>query len=67
MRRANIAEPEFSWDESDPEGFKAALFRPGPDLGATETGLSVYELPPGQAICPYHWHAANDTLPVPLP
>jgi uncharacterized cupin superfamily protein len=60
MRRVSIADPEFSWDESDPEGFRAALFRPGPDMGAAETGLSVYELPPGQAICPYHYEYGED-------
>ena len=33
---------------------------PGPDMGAAETGLSVYELPPGQAICPYHYEYGED-------
>ena len=36
------------------------MFRPGPDLGAKETGMSVYELPPGQAICPYHYEYGED-------
>jgi hypothetical protein len=52
MRRVNIAAPQCSYDP-DPEGFKAGLFRPGPDLGAKDTGLSIYDLPPGQAVCPY--------------
>ena len=30
MRRVNIADPEFNWDEGDPEGFRAALFGPAP-------------------------------------
>jgi uncharacterized cupin superfamily protein len=29
--------------------------RIGPLVGAAATGMSVYELPPGQAICPYHY------------
>ena len=29
--------------------------RIGPQVGASTTGMSVYELPPGQAICPYHY------------
>ena len=36
------------------------MLRPGPDLGAKETGMSVYELPPGQAICPYHYEYGED-------
>ena len=60
MRRANIADPELRWDQDDPDGFKAGMLRPGPDLGAKETGMSVYELPPGQAICPYHYEYGED-------
>jgi uncharacterized cupin superfamily protein len=29
--------------------------RVGSQLGAARTGLSVYELPPGQAVGPYHY------------
>jgi uncharacterized cupin superfamily protein len=59
MRRVNIAAPQFGYD-SDPEGFKAGLFRPGPDLGAKDTGLSIYDLPPGQAVCPYHYEYGEE-------
>ncbi len=60
MRRANIEEPEFEYDPEDPEGFRAGMFRPGPDLGASMLGASVYELPPGQALCPYHYEYAEE-------
>ena len=36
------------------------MMRLGPRLGATQLGLSVYELPPGQAICPYHYEYAEE-------
>jgi uncharacterized cupin superfamily protein len=55
VRRINIADPQFAYDEGDPAGFRAGMARPGPDLGASITGASIYELPPGQAICPYHY------------
>ena len=32
----------------------------GAVLGAPETGISVYELPPGQAICPYHYECGEE-------
>ena len=60
MRRANIEEPEFEYDPGDPEGFRAGMFRPGPDLGASMLGASVYELPPGQALCPYHYEYGDE-------
>jgi uncharacterized cupin superfamily protein len=60
MNRINIAAPEFTYDDPDPEGFRAGMARVGPGLGAKHTGASVYELPPGQAICPYHYEYAEE-------
>ncbi len=60
MRRINIGDPEFAWDADDPEGFRAGVARLGKALGARETGASVYELPPGQAICPYHYEYGEE-------
>jgi uncharacterized cupin superfamily protein len=60
MRRVNIASPDFEYDPDDPEGFRSGLFRLGPLVGAATTGLSVYELAPGQAICPYHYEYGEE-------
>ena len=60
MPRLNIGSPEFQYDADDPEGFRAGMFRFGPQLGAKDTGSTVYELPPGQAICPYHYEYAEE-------
>ena len=60
MRRINIADPELSYEEGDPEGFRSGMARLGPDLGAKELGTTVYELPPGQAVCPYHYEYAEE-------
>ena len=55
MRHVDLNDPPFKCDDPGPEGFRAGMYRFGPDLGAKETGTSVYELPPGQAVCPYHY------------
>jgi len=60
MQRVSIADPEFSTDADDPEGYRAGMFRPGPQLGAKETGASVYDLPPGQSVCPYHYEYGEE-------
>jgi|SRR4051794_23182936 len=60
MQRINIASPEFGYDEDDPEGFRSGMFRFGPLLAAKQLGASVYELPPGQALCPYHYEYAEE-------
>jgi uncharacterized cupin superfamily protein len=60
MQRINIAEPEFTFDAEDPPGFRAGMMRFGPQLGAEQTGASVYELPPGEALCPYHYEHGEE-------
>lgn len=60
MRKVNIADPEFTYDDNDPDGFRAGMLRLGKLLDAEETGTTVYELPPGQAICPYHYEHAEE-------
>ena len=60
MPRLNLSSPEFQYDVTDPEGFRAGMFRFGERLGAKSTGCSVYELPPGQAICPYHYEYGEE-------
>jgi uncharacterized cupin superfamily protein len=60
MRAINIAAPDFEFDPSDPEGFRAGMARLGRITGSKVTGISVYELPPGQAICPYHYEYGEE-------
>jgi uncharacterized cupin superfamily protein len=60
MRRVSLSSPELEFDNDDPDGFRAGMFRPGPRLGATDTGASLYELPPGQAVCPYHYEYGEE-------
>ena len=60
MNRINIANPEFEYDDEDPEGFRSGMHRIGPKLGAKQMGTSVYEIPPGQALCPYHYEYAEE-------
>jgi uncharacterized cupin superfamily protein len=55
MRRINIAALEFRRFPDFPDGFRPGIVRLGALMGAVGTGMSVYELPPGQAISPYHY------------
>jgi uncharacterized cupin superfamily protein len=59
-KRINIQTVDVAYDESDPVGFRSGGARLGPLLGAAMTGASVYELPPGQAICPYHYEYGEE-------
>jgi len=61
MRRINISAPAFEYDQEDPDGFRSGLARLGKLLGgAEESGITVYELPPGQAVCPFHYECGEE-------
>ena len=55
VRRINLAAITCEPRPQLPNGFRRHSTRVGADLGAARTGLSVYQLPPGQAIGPYHY------------
>ncbi len=60
MRRFNLHAAAFRYDPDDPEGYAAGMVRFGPQIGAQTLGGSVYEVPPGQSICPYHYEYADE-------
>jgi uncharacterized cupin superfamily protein len=60
MRRVSISDPTFTYDPEDTEGFRSGMFRFGSDLGARHTGATVYELAPGEAVCPYHYEYGEE-------
>jgi uncharacterized cupin superfamily protein len=66
MRRFNLLAASPEYDESDPEGYRSGMDRFGPKIGASQLGGSVYELPPGQSICPYHYEWPEEEWLMPL-
>jgi uncharacterized cupin superfamily protein len=60
VRRANLGAIECEPRPQLPDGFKRSSNRVGATLGAGRTGLSVYELPPGEAIGPYHYEDPDE-------
>jgi uncharacterized cupin superfamily protein len=62
----NIFNPEFEPDREYPDGFRGRHARVGHEAAANHLGASVYDVDPGQALCPYHWHAANEEMMIVL-
>jgi uncharacterized cupin superfamily protein len=60
MRRVRLPEAPFKYDPDDPAGFRSGMARFGRELGAGETGATLYELPPGEAVCPYHYEYGEE-------
>ncbi len=61
----NIFQPEFD-EPRDREGFRARRARVGYQLGTERLGLSVWEIAPGQAAYPFHFHLGEEELLVVL-
>jgi uncharacterized cupin superfamily protein len=51
----NIYDVVADGDAADPAGYRARMARFGPRIGAEQLGGSVYELDPGESVCPYHY------------
>jgi uncharacterized cupin superfamily protein len=59
----NINRPEFEPGERPP-GFRAKRARIGYELGSELVGASLWEVPPGEAAYPYHFHYSDEELVV---
>jgi uncharacterized cupin superfamily protein len=60
VSEVNLFDVEVAKDEDDAPGYELSYARVGPLVGASKLGLSVYELPPGQSICPYHYETGEE-------
>jgi uncharacterized cupin superfamily protein len=62
MRTFNVFDAQMKYDPEDPEPYRAGMNRFGPSIGARRIGATVYELPPGQSVCPYHYESEEEWL-----
>ena len=50
---------EHATDDT-PDGYRCNAVSFGKKIGASRLGMTVYELPPGQAVCPYHFEWTDE-------
>jgi uncharacterized cupin superfamily protein len=60
VRRVNLFSAEAKYDADEPEGYRIGSNRFGSGIGATMLGGTIYELPEGQSVCPYHYEYGNE-------
>ena len=60
LRKVNVFQSDLTWDEGDPEGYTGGYYRFGDDIGGSRLGATIYELPPNQSNCPYHYEYGNE-------
>lgn len=61
----SIEDPHFDEPREQP-GFTARRARLSQQAGSRRLGLSLWEVPPGQAAYPYHWHLGEEEMVIVL-
>lgn len=62
MARPNIYDAAFDYGEDDPEGFRASVVEVGQEAGGSELSVRLFEIQPGQNLCPYHYEYVEEWL-----
>jgi uncharacterized cupin superfamily protein len=62
MKTANIFHADFEYDADDPPGFEVGMARVGKAAGGEALSVKLFELPPGQSLCPYHYEYEEEWL-----
>jgi len=56
----NLFDLELSKYEGVPDGYNTWYRRLAPELGGVRIAFNVFELPPGQSVCPYHYESTEE-------
>jgi uncharacterized cupin superfamily protein len=62
--RVDVFTCDCEHDASDPAGFRSAYVDLRKALGGKALAVKVYELPPGESLCPYHYEYEEEWLVV---
>jgi uncharacterized cupin superfamily protein len=62
MPHPNIYTPDFEYDPEDPPGYRGGVVRVGREAGGTDLSVRLFELPAGEALCPYHYEYEEEWL-----
>jgi uncharacterized cupin superfamily protein len=64
MSRPNVFDAEFGdgYDAGDPPGYRTAEVPFGKVVGGKELTVRLFEIGPGQSLCPYHYEYVEEWL-----
>lgn len=62
MSHPNLFTARFEYDPSDPEGYRAGTAAVGKAAGGKELSVRLFEIPPGESLCPYHYEYVEEWL-----
>jgi uncharacterized cupin superfamily protein len=61
---ANIYSAQFEYDPDDPDGYRSGIARVGKAAGGEALVVKLFEIPPGESLCPYHYEYEEEWLVV---
>lgn len=61
MPDANVFTAQFEYDDA-PEGYRSGEASAGQAVGGKDLSVRLYELPPGQSLCPYHYEYTEEWM-----
>jgi uncharacterized cupin superfamily protein len=64
LHRASFLSDSFEYDPSDPDGYRSGQIHVTKALGAEALAVKVFEIPPGESLCPYHYEYEEEWLVV---
>src|ERR1700730_9692568 len=64
MLKANVFSDACEYDDSDPLGYRSGSRQLTKALGGESLAVKVFELPPAQSLCPYHYEYEEEWLVV---
>jgi uncharacterized cupin superfamily protein len=62
MERLNIFNAEYQHDNDDPDDYSCGYVKVAPAIGGKTLAGTLYELPPGNSNCPYHYESDEEWL-----
>ena len=62
MPRPNVFDSEAALDPDDPPGYRSGRAQMGKAAGGEAIAVNVFELAPGESVCPYHYEYEEEWL-----
>jgi uncharacterized cupin superfamily protein len=58
----SIFDADFEYDDADPAGYRSGMAQVGKAAGGKALTVKLYEVPPGESLCPYHYEYEEEWL-----
>src|SRR5205823_426228 len=62
MLRVNVLNDQCALDGDEPDGYRTGAIRITSAVGGKDVAVKVFEIEPGQSVCPYHYEYEEEWL-----